>query len=432
MENDSKENAPSVSGSRRTSASKCSVAGAAARARAVAEAARARAAFAQQELEMKKQKARLDLERASLEASLQALELEKAAAAANAEAEVLEAAAETECEDMRSQRSGVAPLEVRRRTEAYVEQQAEVSFTPDAPRLDTSFPQIKESPVSNKASVVSHTSTHDTRAVYPDTRQSECPPTSENRLHSPRLPISYSHRPLRTLQRQVCSPPKYTSYLNHSPRNNTQSPPVRQSPASDMLDFAKYLARRELPRPRLPNNRAQALSRLHSLRRSLNRNPEMKEQFISFMEKLFENRHAEEAAPLHENAESWYLPIFGVYHPQKPGKIRVVFDSSARESGLSLNDVLLSGPDLNNTLLGVLLRFRKGLIALTADIQQMFYCFLTVWGHVKDGTCVKNRTLQKSWVLPDEPYLGLFRGMLIQKSAQHYKNAEQFQSRALS
>ncbi|KAL6455307.1 hypothetical protein MHYP_G00362580 [Metynnis hypsauchen] len=171
MENDSKENAPSVPGSRRTSASKCSVAGAAARARAVAEAARARAAFAQQELEMKKQKARLDLERASLEASLQALELEKAAAAANAEAEVLEAAAETECEDMRSQRSGVAPLEVRRRTEAYVEQQAVVSFTPDAPRLNTSFPQIKESPVSNKASVVSHTSTHDTRAVYPDTRQ---------------------------------------------------------------------------------------------------------------------------------------------------------------------------------------------------------------------------------------------------------------------
>ncbi|KAI4881113.1 hypothetical protein NFI96_002207 [Prochilodus magdalenae] len=85
------------------------------------------------------------------------------------------------------------------------------------------------------------------------------------------------------------------------------------------------------PRPHLPNNRAQALCRLHSLRRTLNRNPEMKEQFISFMEKLFENRHAEDAAPLPENAECWYLPIFGVYHPQKPGQIRVVFDSSAKK-----------------------------------------------------------------------------------------------------
>ncbi|KAK0139185.1 hypothetical protein N1851_024265 [Merluccius polli] len=135
------------------------------------------------------------------------------------------------------------------------------------------------------------------------------------------------------------------------------------------------------PRPRLPNNRAQALSRLHSLRRTLSKNPEMKEQFVAFMEKLFVNGHAEEAPLLPESAECWYLPIFGVYHPQKPGQIRVVFDSSAQEDGISLNNVLLSGPDLNNSLLGVLLRFRKELIALTADIQQMFYGFLVREDH---------------------------------------------------
>ncbi|KAI3369215.1 hypothetical protein L3Q82_007449 [Scortum barcoo] len=117
-------------------------------------------------------------------------------------------------------------------------------------------------------------------------------------------------------------------------------------------------------------------SQLPEARRTLNKNPEMKEQFVSFMEKLFENGHAESAPPLSDDTECWYLPIFGVYHPQKPGQIRVVFDSSAQESGHSLNGVLLSGPDLNNSLLGVLLRFRKELIALTADIQQMFYCFL--------------------------------------------------------
>lgn len=40
-----------------------------------------------------------------------------------------------------------------------------------------------------------------------------------------------------------------------------------------------------------------------------------------------------------------------------------------------MNSVLLSGPDLTNNLLGVLLRFRKERTALMADIEQMFYCF---------------------------------------------------------
>lgn len=55
-----------------------------------------------------------------------------------------------------------------------------------------------------------------------------------------------------------------------------------------------------------------------------------------------------------------------------------MFDSSAQQDGLLLNNVLLTGPDLNNTLLGVLIRFRKEAIAFIADIEHMFYCFL-VW-----------------------------------------------------
>lgn len=65
--------------------------------------------------------------------------------------------------------------------------------------------------------------------------------------------------------------------------------------------------------------------------------------------------------------------VNGLYQPHKPGKIRVVFDSSAQPHSLSLTWVLLTGPDRNNSLLCVLLRFRKDLIAVTADIQQMFF-----------------------------------------------------------
>ncbi len=129
------------------------------------------------------------------------------------------------------------------------------------------------------------------------------------------------------------------------------------------------------PRCRLPNNRSQALKRLNTLRRTLDKKPDMKEHFIGFMQKMLDNQHAEQAPPLQSDQECWYLPLFGVYHPQKPEQIRVVFDSSAKHESVSLNDVLLSGPDLNNMLVGVLMRFRKEAIAITADVQQMFYSF---------------------------------------------------------
>ena len=101
----------------------------------------------------------------------------------------------------------------------------------------------------------------------------------------------------------------------------------------------------------------------------------MKEDFMEFMQGILDNNHAELAPPLEKGKESWYLPIFGVYHPQKPGKIHVVFDSSARFEGVSLNEVLLQGPNLNNSLLGVLLRFRKEPVTITAILSRCCTAF---------------------------------------------------------
>ncbi|XP_041417427.1 uncharacterized protein LOC121393319 [Xenopus laevis] len=134
-------------------------------------------------------------------------------------------------------------------------------------------------------------------------------------------------------------------------------------------------------RIKLPNNHEQAMSRFASLQRTLKSKPEMKEHFIAFMKKIFDNDHAEPAPPLQEHDECWYLPSFGVYHPRKPKQIRVVFDSSAKYQGTSLNDVLLTGPNLTNNLVGVLMRFRREPVAITADIQQMFHCFIVREDH---------------------------------------------------
>ena len=118
------------------------------------------------------------------------------------------------------------------------------------------------------------------------------------------------------------------------------------------------------PRQRLSNNREQAVRRFASLQQSLKKKPEMQQQYVAFMGKILENDQAEVTPVLEEDEECWYLPTFGVYHPQKPGQIRVVFDSSAKHLGVSLNDVLLTGPDLNNSLLRVLMRFRKEKVAI--------------------------------------------------------------------
>jgi hypothetical protein len=49
-----------------------------------------------------------------------------------------------------------------------------------------------------------------------------------------------------------------------------------------------------------------------------------------------------------------------------------VFDCSAEFEGQSLNQHLLQGPDLTNTLIGVLCRFRQERVAFTCDIEAMF------------------------------------------------------------
>ena len=71
-----------------------------------------------------------------------------------------------------------------------------------------------------------------------------------------------------------------------------------------------------------------------------------------------------------------YVPHTGVYHPKKPGQIRVVFDCSAQYNGVSLNDYLLQGPDFMNDLLGILCRFRQESVAFMTDIKSMFHQFV--------------------------------------------------------
>ena len=61
-------------------------------------------------------------------------------------------------------------------------------------------------------------------------------------------------------------------------------------------------------------------------------------------------------------------------YPAKPDKTRLVFECAAKYANTSLNDHLLQGPDFNNSLVSILLRFRQVRIhvALMLDIESMF------------------------------------------------------------
>ena len=78
----------------------------------------------------------------------------------------------------------------------------------------------------------------------------------------------------------------------------------------------------------------------------------------------------EEAA--RTSSHTWYLPHHGVINPKK-SKVRVVYDAAARFEVTALNKELLQGPLLNNSLVGVLMRFRKNEVAVASDIESMFH-----------------------------------------------------------
>ena len=127
--------------------------------------------------------------------------------------------------------------------------------------------------------------------------------------------------------------------------------------------------------PWLPNNRQTAEARLQSLKRKLKRDENIHRKYREFMENLIQKGYARkmtEEEALRRSQRTWYLPHHGVFHPQKQGKIRVVFDVASLHNGVSLNNQLLQGPDLTNNLLGILLRFRQYPKALVADIEGMF------------------------------------------------------------
>ncbi|XP_058448836.1 uncharacterized protein LOC131428813 [Malaya genurostris] len=127
---------------------------------------------------------------------------------------------------------------------------------------------------------------------------------------------------------------------------------------------------------RLPDSKPMALSRLRCLEKRLDRDPELtrvlREKMADYIAKDYVRKLT--AEELEEKQQRvWYLPIFPVINPNKPGKVRIVWDAAASVHGVSLNSVLLTGPDELTSLPAVLCQFREYRIAICGDIREMFH-----------------------------------------------------------
>ena len=125
--------------------------------------------------------------------------------------------------------------------------------------------------------------------------------------------------------------------------------------------------------PKLPNNKELALQRLE---KKLQKSTELEEKYSNAIKEYIDKGCAIKLSEREANKTSNitnYIPHHCVSHPEKPNKVRVVFDAFAKYKNDSLNNHLLNRPDLINNLVSILIQFRLGKYAVTADIKQMFH-----------------------------------------------------------
>ena len=113
---------------------------------------------------------------------------------------------------------------------------------------------------------------------------------------------------------------------------------------------------------------------------------------------------------------SWYLP-FSVTKTAKP---TVVYDGSAAIGGVSLNQVVLSGENLLNGLLEVLIRFRLEKCACVAGLSKCFFqvkisesqqdLFKLIWfkdNDIDNGDVQVWQFTRRVWGINSSPFVAL-------------------------
>ncbi|XP_058979466.1 uncharacterized protein LOC101899042 [Musca domestica] len=125
----------------------------------------------------------------------------------------------------------------------------------------------------------------------------------------------------------------------------------------------------------LGESRGMALRSLKRLEASLANDASLRDQYNAFMDELLSMGHMELVPTTSVPTEHcYYMPHHAVLkETSSTTKLRVVFNASMKTStGLSLNDTLMVGPQLQDDMFSILLRFRQHRFAMMADVEKMY------------------------------------------------------------
>ena len=123
---------------------------------------------------------------------------------------------------------------------------------------------------------------------------------------------------------------------------------------------------------RPPRNYSAALSAFYSLERTMDRNPEMRAQFVKTINEWL-NKHVAAYLPPTSTDIRYVLPTFLVVRLDKQTtSYRLVVDGARRFNNSCINDRLMPGQKLIQNIFDILVRFRQGRFAFTCDINAMY------------------------------------------------------------
>ena len=124
-------------------------------------------------------------------------------------------------------------------------------------------------------------------------------------------------------------------------------------------------------RSQLPSNLQLATKRLQGLLKRLNQHPNVRKEYHAIMQEQLQQEIIEKIQPGQTANTLHYLSHHAVIRKDKQTtKLRIVYDASARDKGLSLNDCLYSGLKFDQSILDILMRFRTYRIALAVDVKK--------------------------------------------------------------
>ncbi|KAJ2941115.1 hypothetical protein O0L34_g10350 [Tuta absoluta] len=117
-----------------------------------------------------------------------------------------------------------------------------------------------------------------------------------------------------------------------------------------------------------------AIKRLYQMERRFEKDANLKKEYAKVMEEYISMNHMEEVPKEEINKPAVYLPHHAVIRAEKETtQVRPVYNASQKgKNNISLNDELLVGPQLQEDMRNLIMRWRMKKICYVADVQKMY------------------------------------------------------------